>query len=238
MPNFKSPIVCIALLYTSSTLFSEKLLAEPQKHSIKSPALAGQVDKDLLDSIRISIATDTDNGMEQQIVDYISDQLSGNTNVVLSTLNPDWYITCHIDQQLDRMTGQIRYNASVKIKTNDGQLIGAASAQKYNQDFAPQSYKPLNFGTPLNKKLVTDAAQDTVRDVGNRAINQLNQAIPIELKARKQLAEAQALIDNKKYPQAIEILRKVDLNSAHYKDAQKKILQLENKISSKLPRRK
>jgi hypothetical protein len=189
--------------------------------------------------IRLSITAETSSGIEQEIIDQITNQLSNDSDVIVSNVNPEWYVVCHIIQNLDPRSGQIRYNGSVMIKTGDGQIIGMVSCQKYNQDFAPEQYDQMNInGPPLNKQLVDSAARETIRMVAQRATERIETAVPVEIKTRDQIAQAKSLANSGKYKEAIAVLNTIGPDSVHYKGAQQSIAQLKKKQLSYTPKRK
>src|SRR5580693_3166201 len=85
--------------------------------------------------VRIAVVCGGGSGIEQEIVDRISNNLSSINDVVLSTVNPDWYVVCNINENIDQASGAVRYNGSVIVKTAGGHVISTKAVQKYNQDF-------------------------------------------------------------------------------------------------------
>jgi hypothetical protein len=156
-------------------------------------------------------------GIEQEIVDHISRQFDGDPSVVLSTVNPDWYVLCNIHEINDQMSGQIRYNGTVTIKTGDGQVVSTVAVQKYNQDFS------LQPGAPLNKKLVDGAAREVISGISDRAVEQIKQAVAVELQTREQIIQAEALANEDKYAEAVDTLGKIGPDTVHFKQVQKRI---------------
>ena len=160
--------------------------------------------------VRLAITAVSGNGIEQDIADYISAQFSQDPNVVISTINPDWYVLCKINDNENRFTGQIRYNGTVTVKTADGQVIANLSAQSYNQDFSPQLGSAYNWqGAPLNKQLVQSAARDVVNDLGQKAAAKIKEAVPAEMQSREYTAQAEALANNDRYEEAIDALKRI-----------------------------
>ena len=70
--------------------------------------------------VRVAVVPGGGSGMEQDVVDQISQQLGGMDGLELSTTNPDWYVVCNIKENIDQMSGQIRYNGNILIKTVSG----------------------------------------------------------------------------------------------------------------------
>ncbi len=178
--------------------------------------------------VRLAITAASGSGLEQEVVDYISNQFSGDPDVVVSTVNPDWYVLCNIDDNQNRFTGQIHSNGTVTVKTADGQIIGTFAAQKYNQDFSSDLGKPNNWqGAPLNKQLVQSATREVVTDLGTRATAKIKEAVQIELQARDSISQAESLADAERYSESIDILKKIGPDTVHYKDVQKLIVKLQ-----------
>lgn len=173
------------------------------------------------EAVRLAITAQTGSGIEQEIVDYISAHFKDSSSVVVSTVNPDWCVQCKIIDNQDRMTGQIRYNGTVTVKTADGQVVSTVSVQKYNQDFSSQ------VGTPLNKQLVDSAAREVISVVGQRATEKIEEAVEIELKTRDQIGQAESLANNDKYEDAISTLKEIGRDSVHFQTVQKTIVQYE-----------
>src|ERR1700722_10610840 len=97
--------------------------------------------------VRIAVVPGGGSGQEQEVVDQISNRLQEmQQTVALSTVNPDWYVVCNIKENTDQVSGQIRYNGTVIIKTNTdpATILGTVAVQKYNQDFSLQPGAPLN----------------------------------------------------------------------------------------------
>jgi hypothetical protein len=171
--------------------------------------------------VRVAIMPGGGSGIEQEIVDNISSRFDGDPGVVLSTVNPDWYCICNIHESNDQVSGQIRYNGTVTIKTGDGQVVSTVAVQKYNQDFS------LQPGAPLNKKLVDSAARDVVSAISERASNQLRDAIQTELQSRDQIIKAESLASSNKYDEAISVLSGIGPDTVHFKAVQKRIAQFQ-----------
>ncbi|PWU01949.1 MAG: hypothetical protein C5B53_02245 [Candidatus Melainabacteria bacterium] len=171
--------------------------------------------------VRVAIMPGGGSGIEQEIVDNISSRFDGDPGVVLSTVNPDWYCICNIHESNDQVSGQIRYNGTVTIKTGDGQVVSTVAVQKYNQDFS------LQPGAPLNKKLVDNAARDVVSAISERAANQLRDAIQTELQSRDQIIKAETLANSDKYDEAISVLSGLGPDTVHFKAIQKRISQFQ-----------
>lgn len=176
--------------------------------------------------VRLSITASSGSGTEQEIVDYISSQFSQDPNVVISTVNPDWYVLCKISDTEDRFTGQIRDNGTVTVKTPDGQTIATISNQSYKQDFSLQlGEKGNRQGVPLNKQLVQSASQEVVNSLGERATAKIKEAVQIELETREFIAQAELLADGDKYDDAVNVLKNIGPDSVHFQAMQKRISQ-------------
>lgn len=122
--------------------------------------------------VRIAVVTGGGSGIEQEIVDKITNEIQNNPNVSVSTVNPDWYVVCNIKEMMDQMSGQIRYNGNVIIKTSGkGQIIDTVAVQKYNQDFS------VTPGAQLNKALVDRAAKEATSAAASRTIPAIERAV-------------------------------------------------------------
>ncbi|HEY9677020.1 MAG TPA: hypothetical protein V6C76_03385 [Drouetiella sp.] len=160
--------------------------------------------------VRIAVVPGGGSGQEQEVVDRINGQLQGNPDVALSTMNPDWYVVCSIKEMLDQNSGQVRYNGTVITKTTKGQVINTVSMQKYNQDFS------LSPGAQLNKKLVDNAVQDVISGLTERAIGPIHQAVEVEMETRERMIKATRLGNEKKYEEAISLLRPITPETPHF----------------------
>ncbi len=162
--------------------------------------------------VRIAVVTGGGSGIEQEIVDNITNQIQNNPNVSVSTVNPDWYVVCNIKEMMDQMSGQIRYNGSVLIKTTAGHIISSIAVQKYNQDFS------LTPGTPLNKALVDRAAKEATQGAAGRAVPAIEQAVQVEMDTREKIIQAQIVAEQEDYDRAINSLRLVTPDSPHFQN--------------------
>lgn len=171
--------------------------------------------------VRLSIVPSGGSGIEQDIVDNISSQFSDDPTVAISTVNPDWYVLCNIHESNDQVSGQIRYNGTVTIKTRDGQVVSTVAVQKYNQDFS------LQPGAPLNKKLVDSAAREVINAISERAVGKIRDAVNIEESAREQIIRAETLASDDKYAEAIDVLAALGPDTVHFDAAKKRIAQFQ-----------
>ncbi|HEY9717490.1 MAG TPA: hypothetical protein V6C69_08475 [Trichormus sp.] len=171
--------------------------------------------------VRIAVVPAGGSGIEQEAVDRISSQLQDMQNVVISTVNPDWYVVCNIQENTNQMSGAIRYNGTVTVKTTDGQVVSNIAVQKYNQDFS------LEAGTPLNKKLVDNAARDVIGGMSDRAMGPLQQAIQTEMDTREKVISASEDGDKDQYNEAIGLLAQITPDSTHFKQVHGMIMQFE-----------
>src|ERR1700679_343038 len=76
--------------------------------------------------VRIAIIPGGGSGIEHEVVERITSQLQDRQDVVISTVNPDWYVVCNIIERLDQVSAAIRYNGNVTVKTKDGHVISTA----------------------------------------------------------------------------------------------------------------
>ncbi len=162
--------------------------------------------------VRIAVVCGGGSGIEQEIVDRISNNLSNNSDVVLSTVNPDWYVTCNIHENIDQASGAVRYNGSVIVKTSTGHVISTKAVQKYNQDFS------LTPGAPLNKKLVDNAARDVISSTADRVVPDLQQAVMVEIETRDRIIKAEEMAEGNHYTDAIQLLTPITPDTPHFKD--------------------
>ncbi|MBU6451563.1 MAG: hypothetical protein KGS72_07285 [Cyanobacteria bacterium REEB67] len=162
--------------------------------------------------VRIAVVCGGGSGIEQEIVDRISNNLSSVSDIVLSTVNPDWYIVCNITENIDQASGAVRYNGSVIVKTSTGQVINTVAVQKYNQDFS------LSAGAPLNKKLVDNAARDVISSAAERVLPPVQQAVMVEMETRDRIIKASTLAEGDHYAEAINLLTPITPDTPHFKD--------------------
>lgn len=162
-------------------------------------------------AVRIAVVPGSGSGIEQEIVDRISRQLEVTPDVVLSPVNPDWFVVCNIHESIDQVSGAVRYNGNVIVKTKDDHVIHTAAVQKYNQDFS------LQPGAPLNKKLVDNAAREVIASASDRVIAPIQQAVVIEMAAREAIIRAEILADDDNYDEAMAVLRPVTPDTPNFK---------------------
>lgn len=170
-----------------------------------APSLAGAP------PVRISIVPGGQSGIEQEACDRIAQALANSRDVQISTVNPDWTVVCTITDKMDQNSGQIRYNGTVTVKTSDGQVINTVSVQKYNQDFS------LTPGTPLNKRLVDNAARDVIQAVADRSVQPIETAVQIEMETRQRIIQAEILAEDDKYDEGMAILRVIGPDSPRFR---------------------
>lgn len=164
--------------------------------------------------VRIAVVPGGGSGQEQEVCDRINGQLQNNQDVALSTVNPDWYVVCNIKEMLDQNSGQIRYNGTVTTKTTNGHIISTVSLQKYNQDFS------LTPGAQLNKKLVDNAVQDVIGGLADRAVGPIQQAVEVEMETRERMIKATRLGSERKFDEAIALLRPISPETPHFSAVQ------------------
>lgn len=160
--------------------------------------------------VRMSVTPGGQSGIEQEVCDRLSMGLGNSHDVMISTVNPDWYVVCTITEKTDQNTGQIRYNGTVTVKTRDGQVITTASVQKYNQDYVVP-------GQQLNKRLVDNAARDVIQAVSDRSLAPIQQAVEIEMETRQKIIEAEMKAEEDKYDEATAILRPIGPESPRFR---------------------
>ncbi len=177
--------------------------------------------------VRIAVVPGGGSGQEQEVCDRINGQLQSNQDVALSPTNPDWYVVCNIKEMLDQNSGQIRYNGTVTTKTTAGHIISTVSLQKYNQDFS------LTPGAQLNKKLVDNAVQDVISGLAERAVGPIQQAVEVEMETRERMIKATRLGAERKFDEAIALLRPITPETPHFSAVQALKKRLENQRDGK-----
>ncbi len=161
--------------------------------------------------VRLAITAATGSGTEQQIVDSITARLQENQYIVVSTVNPDWNISCRVDDNTDIASMTVRVNGTVTIKTaRDGAVINTISAQTNKQDFSASG------AAPLNKALVTTAMREVVQELSQRSIQPIEQAVVTELDAREKIEKAKSLAHEEKYEEALETVMMITRDSPHF----------------------
>lgn len=175
--------------------------------------------------VRISVQTSNGSGIEQAIVDRISDNLQNNQDIVISTVNPDWFVLCSISENIDPGSGSIRYNGEVTVKTKTGHLLNRVAVQKYNQDFSVS-------GGGLNKKLIDNAAREVIASAANRTIGPIQEQVIIEMETRERIIQAQNLGDQDQYNDALAILRPITPDTAHFQEVRALIGELEMELDA------
>jgi hypothetical protein len=165
--------------------------------------------------VRLALVPGNASGMEQEVVDRITSALQGNSNIKLSTVNPDWFGVVNIIDKIDSIALTIRVNGTLTIKTRDGHVIDTVSVQSNKQDFN------LSPGTPapLNKGLVNQAVEEVIGKLSERAIDPINDAIAVEMETRGKIIQANQLGDQDKYAEALDILKTIGQDTPHFKGA-------------------
>lgn len=171
--------------------------------------------------VRIAVVSGGGSGIEQSAVDRIGSDLSQIPNVVISTLNPDWYVVCNVVDSNDVASGSVKVNGTVTIKTVDGQVIHTASLQTNKQDFS------LQPGAPVNKALVTQATRELLGGMAQRIRQPLQEAVAIEIETRDKIIDAQVNADQDQYDQAIAILMPISPDTPHFKGVRELISQFQ-----------
>ncbi len=161
--------------------------------------------------VRIAVVPGGGSGQEQSAVDQISSGLDGNSNIVLSTVNPDWYVVCNIVEQTDIVSGSSKVNGTVLIKTTDGQVIKTVSVQTNKQDFSTQP------GAPLNKALVESGVREVIAGMAERALGPIQDAVTVEIATRDAIIQAQSLSDQDRYDEAMALLQPISPDTPHFR---------------------
>ncbi|HEY9754330.1 MAG TPA: hypothetical protein V6C97_04155 [Oculatellaceae cyanobacterium] len=165
--------------------------------------------------VRVAVVQGGGSGMEQDVVDQITQQLEGMDGVAISTVNPDWYVVCNIRENVDQMSGQIRYNGNVLVKTVGGKVVSTVAVQKYNQDFSTSP------GSPLNKTLVDRAARDVINNVAARAVPEIQKAVMIEMEGRNRVDAASSLDAQGKFDEALGVIEQITPDFIEFDKVQK-----------------
>jgi hypothetical protein len=169
--------------------------------------------------VRLAIVPGGGSGMEQEVCDRIGDQLQSNTNIKISTVNPDWFAVVNIIDKPDLVGQTVRVNGTLTIKSTDGHILDTISVQTNKQDFN------LNPGTPapMNKALVDSAVRELIEKLSDRAINPINDAVATEMQTRTKIIEAHTLADDDKYEEALKLLMTISPDTPHFKGARELI---------------
>ncbi len=165
--------------------------------------------------VRIAVVPGGGSGMEQEVVDQISRDLQMNPKVKVSTVNPDWFVTCNILDRNDTVGQSVRVNGTVVIKTLDGHVVNTVSMQTNKQDFS------LTPGMPVNKALANKGVGEVIVGLVQRIRQPLAEAVDVEIETREKLIKAQNLGDEDKYQEGIDILLSVSQDSPHFTGARK-----------------
>ncbi len=161
--------------------------------------------------VRIAVVPGGGSGQEQTAADQIAAGLDGNPNIVLSTVNPDWYVVCNIVEQPDIVAGNVKVNGTVLIKTTDGQVVNTVSVQTNKQDFS------LQPGAPLNKVLVDSAVREVAAGMAQRALTPIQNAVDVEIRTRDLIISAEGLGDKDSYDEAIATLLPISPDTPHFR---------------------
>jgi len=161
--------------------------------------------------VRIAVVPGGGSGMEQSVVDGITTDLQANENVIVSTVNPDWYVICNIQEQTDQVGGTVKINGTVTIKTVDGQVLNTIAVQTNKSDFS------LQPGAPLNKALVQGAVQEVIQGLSERARQPLVDAVDVEITTRDRIINAETYADKDQYDDGIQLLMQVSPDTPHFR---------------------
>lgn len=161
--------------------------------------------------VRIAVVPGSGSGQEQSAVDGITAALEGNPSITLSTVNPDWYVVCNIIEQTDTVSGTVKVNGTVTIKTTDGQILNTISVQTNKSDFS------LQPGAPLNKALVNRAVEEVIAGMAQRAVPPIQSAVDVEIATRDRIIQAHGLADREQYDEAIQLLLPITPDTPHFK---------------------
>lgn len=165
--------------------------------------------------VRIAVIPGGGSGMEQDVVDRITNELQNNPHVRVSTVNPDWFVQCNIFDRTDTVGASVRTNGTVVIKTLDKHILNTVSVQTNKQDFS------ITPGMPVNKALFDKSVREVIESLVERSRQPLAEAIDIEMDTRDKLIKAQNLGDDDKYSEALQMLSSVSQDSPHFTGARK-----------------
>ena len=198
-------LLCLALLYSfpSGQTWSDDM------PGARSFTMAGPP------PVRIAVIPGGGSGMEQDVVDRITNELQANPHVRVSTVNPDWFVQCNIFDRTDTGAASVRTNGTVVLKTLDKHILNTVSVQTNKQDFS------VTPGMPVNKALFDRSVREVIESLVDRARQPLQEAIDIEMETREKLMHAQAMGDDDRYADALQILMSVSQDSPHFTGARK-----------------
>ena len=161
--------------------------------------------------VRIALVAGSGSGMEQTVVDNMTGQLQENENIVVSTVNPDWLVTCRIEDHTDIAALTVRVNGTVTVTSvADGRVLNTFSAQANKQDFS------TGGPTPLNKALVDSAVKELTAQLCQRSVQPIEDAVVVEIATRDKIIQAENLANIDKYDDAMAILLTIDRGTTHY----------------------
>lgn len=170
--------------------------------------------------VRIAVVPGGGSGMEQDVVDGINNSLSGQSQIALSTVNPDWFAICNILDKTDIQGQNVRVNGTVTIKTSDGHVVDTVSTMVNKQDFS------LTPGTPVNRVLVDNAVREVIRSLVERSVPKIMNAVQIEMATREKVVRAYKLADQGQVAAAIALLNEISQDSPQFKRARRVISEL------------
>lgn len=170
--------------------------------------------------VRIAVVPGGGSGMEQDVVDGINNSLSGQSQIALSTVNPDWFAICNILDKTDIQGQNVRVNGTVTIKTTDGHVVDTVSTMVNKQDFS------LTPGTPVNRVLVDNAVREVIRSLVERSVPKIMNAVQIEMVTREKVVRAYKLADQGQVAAAIALLNEISQDSPQFKRARRVISEL------------
>lgn len=180
-------------------------------------------------TVRIAVVPGGGSGMEQEVVDGINGRLSGDPNVALSTVNPDWYVICNILDKTDFQQMAVRVNGTVTIKTTDGHVVDTVSTMVNKQDFA------VSPGQGLNRVLIDRAIREVISALVDRATPKIMMAVQIEMATRQKVVDAYKMADSGRIAEAIAILNEITPDSPQYRRARRVIAELRARGGGRRP---
>lgn len=179
--------------------------------------------------VRIAVVPGGGSGKEQQIVDEIKAPLQNNPQIVLSTVNPDWYVICNVLSKTDPAQLSVTCNGTVTIKTSDGHVIDTVSTEVTKQDFA------VSPTTSLNRVLIDKAAREAISTVAQRAVPRILDGVTIEMDCRQKVVDAYRMADQGNVSGAIALLNQISADSPNYRRARRVIKELSARGGGRRP---
>ncbi len=163
-------------------------------------------------AVRLALVAASGSGMEQEVIDKVTDQLQSDNDLKISTVNPDWTGVVSIVEQTDNLALTVRVNGTMTIKTRDGHVLNTFSVQTNKQDFNTSPGTPA----PMNKALVESARREAIQQLTERAVGPIQDAVQVEMQTRQKIIQAMELGDKDNYKEGLEILQTIGQETPHF----------------------